>query len=547
MPMRWLPFNCSSGPDDEPPPIETTDTKAAMTILSLPPELTTEFFFHLVQLDPPKTSLPVSLGWINVTFVCQSWRNLALACASLWTDISGEFGLSWVNAFLERSQQAPLTLREFDYDSRYFHLDDILQRTLHRIRFFSLANVSGLACGSLVISRPAPDMQSFHLTGRPFHPHFPESSDDSATELFAANAPRLRALLLHDISPFPWNSMVLSGLVSMDLRYWTWGEWETTGIFSALRNTQCLEHLAVHCQIHMEVMSNTDIVELNHLKTLRIGGNRTFFSYVYGHLRFPCSVRLVITSMVLDPTHIRAEVQTFLALLSTRPSRHPFDGYKTLAMCPTSDSDLWLSVEAWDEELPFTVTTAPPASFTFTLQPQWFMNERPPLAEVYELVVAALRFPNTRVLRLKGDNNNAELFRALGHLPRTISTLSFAYGRNDDPSTLSDILSRITVALRSGEGGIRELLFPKLQTLSFALEQYRLMTRIVPHHGSVERPTRLLDVLRSFVASRQKNGGERLQTIYVHSSTLRTNSTSDRVEIPPELVSLITEHTSPEN
>lgn len=55
---------------------------------------------------------PTPLWWITVTHVCRSWRDVALSCASLWTDISVAHGISLdlINAFLTRSQQSPLSV-----------------------------------------------------------------------------------------------------------------------------------------------------------------------------------------------------------------------------------------------------------------------------------------------------------------------------------------------------------------------------------------------------------------------------------------------------
>ncbi|KAI0055319.1 hypothetical protein BV25DRAFT_1815756, partial [Artomyces pyxidatus] len=50
------------------------------------------------------------LGWINVTYVCRSWRYAALAYPRLWTHISFALGPRWGKELLSRSKAAPIIL-----------------------------------------------------------------------------------------------------------------------------------------------------------------------------------------------------------------------------------------------------------------------------------------------------------------------------------------------------------------------------------------------------------------------------------------------------
>ncbi|GJE93834.1 hypothetical protein PsYK624_099980 [Phanerochaete sordida] len=50
-----------------------------------------------------------TLAWVRITHVCHHWRQLALSCATFWSDIRLS-RYSAAHAFLERSQQAPLSI-----------------------------------------------------------------------------------------------------------------------------------------------------------------------------------------------------------------------------------------------------------------------------------------------------------------------------------------------------------------------------------------------------------------------------------------------------
>lgn len=79
----------------------------ATPINRLPPEiLSSGIFFTLKALLGTGKR-----GWLNVTYVCQRWRNDALSDATLWTEISGsKLSAEWVATTLERSKTSPLTV-----------------------------------------------------------------------------------------------------------------------------------------------------------------------------------------------------------------------------------------------------------------------------------------------------------------------------------------------------------------------------------------------------------------------------------------------------
>lgn len=62
-----------------------------------------------------------SLGWIAVSHVCHRWRKVALEHALLWTYLSTNTDCKLMEAMIQRSNGAPLTVRGDGYSNRFFH------------------------------------------------------------------------------------------------------------------------------------------------------------------------------------------------------------------------------------------------------------------------------------------------------------------------------------------------------------------------------------------------------------------------------------------
>jgi len=86
--------------------------RSAVTPISvLPPELLLRIFrFHALEVPPWSGGLQ-KLGWIEVTHVCQRWRQVALDDSSLWARITGlSPNARWTSEMLVRSRNAPLVI-----------------------------------------------------------------------------------------------------------------------------------------------------------------------------------------------------------------------------------------------------------------------------------------------------------------------------------------------------------------------------------------------------------------------------------------------------
>lgn len=114
----------------------------------LPAEILCEIFLQLSKechhryhsLFPFSTPTPASrpnpYAWIVATHVCRHWRDTALTFPGLWTSIYNKKP-NYIRAFIVRSQQAPLDIKEHYTDHIYMRevLHDLL-RERHRWRTF---------------------------------------------------------------------------------------------------------------------------------------------------------------------------------------------------------------------------------------------------------------------------------------------------------------------------------------------------------------------------------------------------------------------------
>ncbi|KAF8559424.1 hypothetical protein OG21DRAFT_1368133, partial [Imleria badia] len=79
-------------------------------IFRLPIEILEIIFIHCARdyyTKDGRRPTPTVPSWVNVSYVCCHWRNVALDCPTLWTYL---FATSprWTEELLARSKQAPL-------------------------------------------------------------------------------------------------------------------------------------------------------------------------------------------------------------------------------------------------------------------------------------------------------------------------------------------------------------------------------------------------------------------------------------------------------
>ncbi|KAF8555395.1 hypothetical protein OG21DRAFT_1602946 [Imleria badia] len=215
-------------------------------IFRLPIELLEPIFiygardYHSKDRGLPTPTVP---SWVNVSYVCRHWRNVALNCATLWTYL---FVISprWTEELLSRSRRAPLKIHvNTDYgdeisaglpfvDQVMNHVEHIQESHLHLPTKCRNHQVFSK------LSLPAPRLQSLVIQAA-----YASSNLSWSSVLFDGDTPVLRTLEL-TYCPAPWYLFKLTGLTTLNLRHVPVRFWKRTEEFLAtLRCMQDLTHL----------------------------------------------------------------------------------------------------------------------------------------------------------------------------------------------------------------------------------------------------------------------------------------------------------------
>ncbi|KAF8189676.1 hypothetical protein BJ912DRAFT_966103 [Pholiota molesta] len=134
-------------------------------ISRLPPELLCRIF-SLAQVPHPTATEPNLLEWINLTYVCRHWRNVAISMPSLWV-IPPIGNRKWVREMLRRSKGSSLVIRS-DTEKTPTRSGIVLAlRQIHRIKELSLRNFYSDAWDSIreMLTKSAPQLERFCLEG----------------------------------------------------------------------------------------------------------------------------------------------------------------------------------------------------------------------------------------------------------------------------------------------------------------------------------------------------------------------------------------------
>ncbi|KAJ3512158.1 hypothetical protein NMY22_g15416 [Coprinellus aureogranulatus] len=180
----------------------------------LPAEILTHIFAihrrqHQLE-DEGYLNIPkMTLGWILVTHVCRRWRDVAVSCPTLWSELS-----FWKPAFthimLQRSRDAPLSVQ--------FHCKNRPSEELQKVFFKVLSQTSRLrevrlyaadegpmtfASILALFHNPAPCLETFALSD------LSDLPQELPKSFLGGYAPRLRNLTLHPSPAHLWKTLPL--------------------------------------------------------------------------------------------------------------------------------------------------------------------------------------------------------------------------------------------------------------------------------------------------------------------------------------------------
>ncbi|KAF8138966.1 hypothetical protein EV363DRAFT_1523428 [Boletus edulis] len=159
-------------------------------------------------------------NWVNVSYVCRHWRNVALNCPTLWGYL---FITSprWTEELLARSKQASLKLRaDIDVYPNGTCRDDgglpFVRRVMNHIERIQELHLNlPHSFKDHFLSSPAPCLQNLKISVGSWQNG---SSDHQYSALFDGDTPALRTLEL-SFCPVPWDSFTLHGLTTLNLRF----------------------------------------------------------------------------------------------------------------------------------------------------------------------------------------------------------------------------------------------------------------------------------------------------------------------------------------
>ncbi|TFY83741.1 hypothetical protein EWM64_g266 [Hericium alpestre] len=294
------------------------------TIAVLPAELLVKIFSCLLTEDPPRiretwdasgshiVAAPY-FGWLNITYVCHSWRRVAICSAALWTDLGHGLllGPSWTKEFLLRARWASISIPSFEHYPKVIEmLSDWILAHLAHIRDLTLSgNWTHLRLPGHVIQKSFPELISADIdTG--------DEHSISTPDLFYSCVPKLRRLRLCNIKAWQLPGD-FQGLEELEVHhYCAWCHAKRPGsIIPTMKNmlpslvemldvldelAPTLEHLRLHFSLPYcdpEAAPTTRKASLACLKSMALSAEVANLVQFLRHVDFPLSARLNLTCM----------------------------------------------------------------------------------------------------------------------------------------------------------------------------------------------------------------------------------------------------------
>jgi hypothetical protein len=188
-----------------------------IAINTLPIEILGRIFLHHIcpalQRILPGSEYDHKLfqGAIAFSQVCSHWRSVALSTPNLWTTLR-YFEENWIAELLDRSKDAPLMV--YMPDSLPANVTTSILNRLPRICELRLDVDESLSALTVTYLRhySAPLVEAATFCARAHNKYDLILPDD----LFARNAPRLRSLILNNIS-LHWDMPILANLTELEV------------------------------------------------------------------------------------------------------------------------------------------------------------------------------------------------------------------------------------------------------------------------------------------------------------------------------------------
>ena len=188
-------------------------------ISRLPPEILASIFIHCARNCQQNRYFEPSIpDWVNVSYVCRHWRDVALNCSTLWSFLFVS-SHNWTNELLARSKEAPLRVcidSEYPKQSKELYLLERVAPQARRIQDLCLRLTRREAERILsMFSSGAPLLQTLRVCVERSN-YLAEPALVSGP-LFQGDIPALRKLELTNYA-VPLSSLTLCRLTTLRLR-----------------------------------------------------------------------------------------------------------------------------------------------------------------------------------------------------------------------------------------------------------------------------------------------------------------------------------------
>ena len=256
-----------------------------------------QIFFACIQLTVQEEH-EVLWSWVNVSYVCSSWRRVALQCQDLWRYIDFSHP-RWHSITLKRANMCPLHIQTTVTDQNIRLLHRTLQLA-HQIEDIHLSAPVHHICSLLpILTHPNPALQSLII-----NVHIPQERnvlDIYDPPLFPTSGPplpNLKYMELHS-APFYLLTSRCTHLTHFHLHDLPLTERPTLRFFLfMLEKLERLEYLILDRAFPFnidfdDIRPRERRISLPRLKTISLGGSVTEIANLLDSIMIPPSVRII--------------------------------------------------------------------------------------------------------------------------------------------------------------------------------------------------------------------------------------------------------------
>ncbi|KDQ63268.1 hypothetical protein JAAARDRAFT_202742 [Jaapia argillacea MUCL 33604] len=451
-------------------------------ICSLPPEILSYIFILAQrQFDPYKGR--------DVTQVCHYWREVGIGCPALWADLA-LVDYRWTELMLKRSTQVPLTIRVHTTRRNWLGVIKIVRSMSTETSRFKDVEIDAEAHDLAKITQrwtsAAPQLESLDLSAglvgrsadKPFH---------LSDEIFGGEAPCLAYLKLDGCS-IGWRSGLLQALTHLELHNIPFQP-TFSEFLAVLERASSLETL--HCDDSIsnvrdeEEIGSAVVVRLPSLRKLILSEHILVVDRLLRYLLIPASAARIISCS--DAWVVPEMVSAFSRVVGS----NCVGDRKVITHAHISVEDYSFKLEGHEMK-------SDRAAFSFAQR-----CSRPILK--IEALRAMCNNPALSSIELvsiddQGGRRMNNWVEALGVL-HDIKTVMVSINWTGVVSCLG--------ATAAGVGSSGSVFFPNLRVLMFSHIRC----------PAVCREDRFCDQLFDGLTARTKNGGRRLENLFVNNSS----------------------------